>query len=398
MGGTSRIGAWFLATLLFGGTTFAQDAPRFDPAVSAFNLRVGTQTFAGKYQFTTNTLLVETALAIQTMGSDILKFYLGRNLPRQYGITLPTAVDSLTTLARDEPSCRTVLNLPFRHFLVWAYCFSPGGDAYWADGMSATERQHEYEEFYAFAGHLLTSYSGSDKHFYLGHWEGDWYLLPGYVTTTNPSPTAIQGMRDWLNTRQQAVDDARRDFPHTNVKVYAYAEVNRVRDAMVNGPDSNQRLVNQVLPAIANLDFVSWSAYDGQNLEPTELHRTLDYIASQLSTNKAATIPGRRVFIGEYGWGGSLSSLEQLPPTRRFIRATLAWGVPFVLFWQIYNNEPDRAYWLIDAEGRFTPCYKLHARFLKDARQNIARFHQQHGRLPNDTEFADLAMPLLNDP
>ncbi len=103
--------------------------------------------------------------------------------------------------------------------------------------------------------------------------------------TKQRHPTAIQGMRDWLNTRQQAVDDARRETPHTNVNVYAYAEVNRVRDAMLNGPDNNQRLVNQVLPAVTNLDFVSWSAYDGQDLDPEELHRTLDYIESHLATN-----------------------------------------------------------------------------------------------------------------
>ncbi len=376
----------------------AQGAQRFHPDVEAFNLRVGTQTFAGKYQFTTNSLLVETALAIQEMGSDILKFYLGRDLRRQYGIALPPGIDNLTALVRDEPSCRRVLDLPFRQILVWAYCFSPGGDAYWADGMSALERQREYAEFRAFASHLLTTYNGSGKSFYLGHWEGDWYLLPGYATTNNPSPTAIQGMRDWLNTRQQAVDDARRNTPHTNVNLYAYAEVNRVRDAMLNGPDSNQRLVNQVLPAVTNLDFVSWSAYDGQNLDAPELHRTLDYIESQLTTNKTASIPGRRVFIGEYGWGGGYSTTEQEPRTRDFIRNALDWGVRFVLFWQMYNNEPGRSYCLIDPNGQPTPCYHLHSRFLNQARSQVAGFHQAKGRLPDQAEFATLTAPLLNQP
>jgi len=39
----------------------AAGASLSDPAVDAYNVRVGTQTFAGLYQFTTNTLLVETA-------------------------------------------------------------------------------------------------------------------------------------------------------------------------------------------------------------------------------------------------------------------------------------------------------------------------------------------------
>ncbi len=366
-----------------------------DPAVDAFNIRVGTQTFAGRYQFTTNTLLVETAEAIRGMGSDVIKFYLGRDFSRQYRVSLPGSITNLTTLARDEPSCRRVLDMPFRHTLVWAYCFSTLSDTYWTDGMSPSERQKEYTELYAVTRHLLTTYHDSGRSFYLGHWEGDWYLLPGYVTTNNPSPTAIQGMRDWLNTRQQAVDDATRDTPHTNVSVYAYAEVNRVRDAMVNGTNSNQRLVNKVLPAVTNLDFVSWSSYDGQDLSASELTRTLNYIESQLPTNKASVIPGRRVFIGEYGWGGGLSSAAQEPRTRAYLRNLLKWSPRFILFWEIYNNELDRFYWLIDSTGQRTPCYNLHARYANLARLKVAQFRQENARLPNDDEFAALVVPPL---
>src|ERR1041385_2818439 len=44
-----------------------------DPAVDAYNARIGTQTFSGQYKFTTNTLLVETAQAITNFGSDTIK-------------------------------------------------------------------------------------------------------------------------------------------------------------------------------------------------------------------------------------------------------------------------------------------------------------------------------------
>ncbi len=283
--GLVRLHWWRVALLL--STTLAfllsetNAAPLSDPAVDAYNIHLGTQTFAGRYQFTTNTLLVETAQAIQTMGSDVLKFYMGRAYDEKYRITLRPSITSLTTLARDEPSCRRVLDMPFRHTFVWAYAFSPGADAYWFDGMSAVERQKEYTEIYSLTTHLLTTYNQTGRSFYLGHWEGDWHLLPDYSTSHNPSGTALQGMRDWLNTRQQAVDDAMRTIPHTNVAVYGYTEVNRVRDAMLNGAGSNQRLVNQVLPAVTNLDYVSWSSYDGQDLPASELTRTLNYIESQ---------------------------------------------------------------------------------------------------------------------
>ena len=57
-------------------------APLSDPAVDAYNVRVGTQTFAGLYQFTTNTLLLETGEAIRDLGSDTIKLYLGSYYPR----------------------------------------------------------------------------------------------------------------------------------------------------------------------------------------------------------------------------------------------------------------------------------------------------------------------------
>lgn len=369
-----------------------------DPAVDAFNIRMGTQTFGPRYRFTTNTVLVETAEAIRGMGSDVIKFYLGKGLAGQYpGLSVPSSATNLATLAQHEPSCRRVLDMPFRHFLIWSYCFAATGDAGWSDGFSSGERQKEYNEIYAFARHLLTQYNNTGKSFYLGHWEGDWYLLPGYNTSVNPTPVAIQGMIDWLNTRQQAVDDALRDVPHTNVAVYHYTEANRVRDAMNNGPANNQRLVNKVLPYVTNIDFVSWSSYDGMDLATPELHATLDYLEAHLPTNKAAAISGRRVIVGEYGWGGSKTSVEQELPTRTYLRRLLPWSPRFILFWEMYDNE-NKAFWLIDSAGNRTPCYFLHQRLANHARLAVARFQERQGRLPGDAEFAALVTPALENP
>jgi hypothetical protein len=87
--------------------------------------------------------------------------------------------------------------------------------------------------------------------FFLGHWEGDWYLLPDRNPDNNPTQKSIDGMIDWLNIRQKAVDDARADAmkenPSIKSKVYHYTEVNRVRDAMIN---NKPRLVNEVLPHV----------------------------------------------------------------------------------------------------------------------------------------------------
>jgi hypothetical protein len=367
------------------------------PEIDELNPRVGTQTFSPRYHFTTNSALVETAQAIREMGSESIKLYLGNGMSGQYGIQLSGNITSLARLVTEEPSVRQVLDMPFRHIIAWAYCFS-GTDTWFKDGYSDSERQKEYEEMFALTAMLLTNYSGSGKTFYLGHWEGDWYLLNNYVTTNNPSTTAITGMIDWLNNRQKAVDDAVAAIPHTNVWVYNYAEINRVRDAMINGPESNIRLVNAVLPAVTNLDFVSWSSYDGMNLGQADLIATLDYIESHLSTNKAARIPGRRVFIGEYGWGGSLPSAGQEPVTRAYVQKLLPWNPRFILFWQIYNNEPGRSYWLIDSNNVRTPCFDFHQRLINHTRMTAARFYEKQGRVPSESELAGLLVPALNNP
>lgn len=389
-----RLGWLFLG--LFLGLISSQAALLSDSQVSRYNLRVGSQTFSPRYKFTSDTKLVETSDALRLMGSDVLKFYMGKNYSGQYGITLPGSIASLTEMAQNETSCRHVLDTDFRHFLIWVYTFaSNGNDSWWANGYSASEKLQEYNEIYGFAQYLLTNYNNSGKSFYFGHWEGDWYLISPSNTSVNPSPTAMQGMIDWLNNRQQAVDDALRDTPHTNVFLYNYTEANRVRDAMENPPTSNQRVINTVVPAVTNLDYVSWSSYDGMNLDSANLTATLNYMEGNLPTNKAATIPGKRIIIGEYGWGGSLSSAAQEPVTRAYIQKLISWGAPFILFWQMYDNE-NLSYWLIDSTNTKSPCYYLHQWFVQRARLLVAQFKETSGRLPTDSEFAALTTPLLD--
>jgi hypothetical protein len=371
-------------------------APLSDPAVDAFNVRVGTQTFAGLYQFTTNTLLLETAQAIRGLGSDTIKFYLGSNYPRQYYYSLAPKITSLLTLARDDSSCHAVLDMPFRNIIAWAYPFS-NSDAPFLDGnYTSTEQANDYREMYDLGRYLLTNYNNSGKTFYLGHWEGDGYLSVNNWST-NPSPAVIQGMIAWENNRQKAIDDAKAGLNFTNVNVYYYAEANRVRDAMLNGPNNNQRLINRVVPYITNLDFLSYSSYDAMNLDSASLYSTLDYMTAKLPSAKASAGLGQRLWIGEYGWGGDSPDAQE-PANRAYIQRLLTWGPRFILFWEIYNNETNRNFCLIDPSGAPVASYYLHQRFINLARLETARFKETHGRLPNDSEFAALLGPALNQP
>lgn len=368
-----------------------------DQEVDRYNVRIGTQTFAGLYQFTTNTLLVETAQAIRALGSDTIKMYLANDFPRQYRITLGPNITNLLTLARDEPSCRAVFNLPFRNYIAWIYPFS----GWWPfDGYSASEAANEYRETYDLTKYFLTNFNNSGKTFYLGHWEGDGYLCPNGNWATNPTPTMLQGFIASLNTRQKAIDDAKRNTLFTNVNVFGYAEVNRVRDAMANQPGTNLRMINSVVPYVTNLDFLSYSSYDAQDLSTADLYATLDYMESMLPTNKVAVLPGQRIWIGEYGWG-YLTPDQQEPRTRAYIQRLLNYGrcsLPFILFWEIYNNEPGRYFCLVDSNNVKVASWNLHQRFINNARLCAARFKEKNGRLPTDAEFTGLVSTPLDQP
>ncbi len=374
-----------------------------DPAVDAYNVRVGTETFAPLYKFTANSALVETAQAITNMGSDTIKLYLGSSTAYQSGVPLPSTVTNLLALVRDQPDYRKVLDLPFRHFVMWAYPLE-NSDEWWGSGYNSTQGAKDYSEMYALTTYLLTNYNNSGKTFYLGHWEGDGYLsVNGW--STNPSMATVQGMIGWLNNRQTAVDDAKRAVNFTNVNVYNYAECNRVRDAMLNNSNNNVRVINYVVPYVTNLDYLSYSSYDSQNLSASDLYMTLNYMESMLPTNKLASVPGPRMWIGEYGWG-YLSTAAQEPLNRAYIQRLLGWNwnghcLPFLLFWEMYSNyNPNGAtnFCLVDYQNNKVPSWYLQNYFFNDARMLTAQFKETKGRLPSDTEFSSMTMPLLNQP
>lgn len=396
------LGAWAVAAASGLAATLAI------PAVDGYNIRVGTETFAGLYHFTTNTVLVETAEAITNMGSDVIKFYMGSDSAYQAGVTLPSNVTNLITEARDEPSYKQVLDMPFRHFIIWEYPFG-NSDEWWGGGYNATQGAVDYTEMYQLTCYLLTNYNNSGKTFYLGHWEGDGYLsvtVNGTAWATNPSAATISGMIGWLNNRQKAVDDAKNATAHTNVFVYNYSECNRVRDAMLNGPTNNERVINDVIPYVTNLDYVSYSSYDAQNLSSSDLYTTLNYIQSHIPTNKAPVVQGERLWIGEYGWGYETPAAQE-PVTRSYIQRLLGWNyggqcLPFILFWEMYNNQTPSAggtnYYLISPTDTKAPCYYLHQYFLNAAKLMVAQFNESTGALPTDTQYSALVSPMLNSP
>ncbi len=367
------------------GSAFAGDAPgvlTLSP-VDAYTYVVGTQTIGASYQFTSEPKLVETARAIHEMGASVIKFQLGNNEKNP-------GIKTLADIASRDPATRAVLDMPFADYVLWTYAFGDKDNPFEASRLPA-----EYEQVHDLTKYLLDHYQRSGKTFYLGNWEGDWHLLhtdPNRV----PTPDEIQQMIDWVNTRQKAVDDAKRENSPQGVNVFYYLEVNRVVDAM----QGKGRVTNEVLPHTP-VDYVSYSSYDAIHGDiETDLPKSLDYIESKLPPKPG--VDGKRVFIGEYGFPGvHHSPPEQDALSRRVMRTGLQWGCPFVLYWEMYNNEVkdgvQQGYWLIDDHGTKQPAYSTHQHFLEQARRYVADFFTRESRVPTREEFGQAASPWLQD-
>jgi hypothetical protein len=370
-----------------------------ETAVDRFNYVLGTQTIGASYQFEDKPVLLETAGVIAGMGSTVLKFSLGPDYKKDH--RCKPGLVSLSDLAANEPAYRAVLDMPFAHFVLWTNTFKNNE---WRDGLSPQEAEREYLEVYDFVGHLLRTYRQSGKTFYLGHWEGDGMLrhTVKMEDDAHVTPEKVAGMIAWLNVRQQAVEDAKRDTPPDGMAVWHYTEVNHVVLAM----DQNRpALVNTVLPHVP-VDYVSYSGYDTTNrADPGKIRAALDYIEARLAPKP--WISGKRVFLGEYGFPALLGKnrTPQTPAATNekslvVMRTGMEWGCPFVLYWELYNNEvgPDGeqiGYWMIDSKGVKMPVYQTHLKYYAWARRFVEDVHRQTGAVPDDASFRKSAAEFL---
>jgi hypothetical protein len=343
-----------------------------------FNFVLGTQTFGASYHFTGEAAIVETARAITALGSNTIKFKLA---PSAGGD------QTLTEIARSDPAIKTVIDMPFANELMWAYPLATRARLF-----EPTTLSTEYREIYDLTRYLLQTYAGTGKVFFLGNWEMDNHLTASHKR--EPSPELVANVTAWVNTRQRAVDDAKRDTPHSDVEVYYYLEVNLVWDAIAGKP----RAANAVLP-MTQVDYVSYSAYDSLLPDPEQkLPRALDYLDAQLQPKDG--ISGKRVFIGEYGFpADQYAPKDQDTLSRRVMRTGLAWGCPFVLYWEIYNNEVkdgrQRGFWLIDDKDRKQPVYFTLQQYYSNARIWVTDFLGRQHRLPSPMEFDGAAVRWL---
>jgi hypothetical protein len=346
-----------------GPTQEELEAIRLKQDIANYNYVIGTQAFNPGYQFTDQSPLMELAEQIDDWGSNMIKFY----------ATDDTMIDEV--LEKHD----------FDYVFMWYR-----SDPYFKDGYSEAEAKADYDAFYAYTQKLLTTYNGTGKQFYLGHWEGDWYYLDNYNTAQKDvSDVITEGMIAWLNNRQKAVDDAKRETPHENVYVWNYVELNRPIDAL---NDTFDRVVNRVLPH-TDVDYVSYSAYDTMDTPADKVAQVIDLIYQNLPDKEG--VPGPRVFIGEVAQPAANCAFDDkrhCEVNLNILAKYLKCEVKFVLYWQMFCNEKlengdSRGFWLVNSDGEETELYQKTSDLLWAGETYVRDFAKENGRVPTMDEY-----------
>ncbi len=332
--------------------------------------RVGATHAHGCYHFSDEHFLMEGARALIEMGTRVIKVFADPDL-YPFNSRWPDDTPTLLSVLQTD-HFRELFDQPFTTFLVEA--FARGVPA--ASAVRPHEQRETEGQFYDATLWLLEAYAGSGKTFVLQNWEGDWAMKPRLEYELETPPEAARAMVATLNARQAGVDRARRDVGATGAQVYHAAEVNHVARAI----EGHCTMCNDVLPH-THCDLYSYSAWDTSN-DRDAFRDAVEYLRSKAPPSEAFGTDN--VYIGEFGCPENEFGAEtQLRVTRDVVEVSLELGLPYVVYWELYCNEPrgegggapgrgsrvpnptnadQRGFWLIRADGSLTPtCDYLRA-------------------------------------
>lgn len=310
--------------------------------------RLGCTHCSGSYNFTKNDFMSEGADQILKLGMRTLKLYLNKpQIHYKFNCQWPEFRD-LTSMA-DHPYYRAVFEKPFHTYILTTFAIAGDeGGGQWRDHFTDAQSADEARQFHDLAVYFMHKYKGTGKTFVLANWEGDWAIrgTTDRGPRSDPTPPRIANMIRWFNARQEGVERARKEVGQSDVKVFNAAEVNLVDIAMQGRPS----VTNNVLP-YTHCDLYSYSAYDiisYARKDPAKgkarFRATLDYIASKAPAS--AAFGRKNLYIGEFGWpevrsdqDPEATTTQSLNVIRTTVETALEWGCPYVVYWQVYDNE-----------------------------------------------------------
>lgn len=365
-----------------------------------YNFVLGTNSFPTKYQFTKDSKLIEQAKQTRALGSNIFKTTISEKTLKDYGFK-PNEANEIMDVINLVPDYDKVFAMDFKYFFFWVHTATK---IKWKQGISKKQEKILYNEMFDFATHLLKKYNNTGKTFFIGNWEGDWLLHGQGGRNKTPSKEIVENMTKWLQIRQRAIADAKEKSKSKNVSLYYYIEVNLV----VKGMEGKTCITKDILPNV-DVDLVSYSSYEASKKKDYQANResltkVLNYIEGQLKPKKGLPFK-RRVFIGEYG-GHAFDDkpethLRQFDNAKDIMQISLEEDLPFVLYWQMYNNEytqdgKSKNMSLISENGKKRPLYHLHQNYYKQVNEYLKKYKEQNKVYPSHQDFKMETLKVLD--
>ncbi|MFN0106000.1 MAG: hypothetical protein ACKV2U_28420 [Bryobacteraceae bacterium] len=170
---------------------------------------------------------------------------------------------------------------------------------------------------------------------------------PALYGGNHSTADSFQALRLWMEVRWRGILDGKRraaDAGHSGVEVFLALEFNAVQALKERGlPSVLHNLTRNVV-----FDYLSYSAYESiNNREPDRrLVADLDEIRAISGSS--------HIIIGETGFARSVWGSESTVRTAKVQEAALRWGVPFLIHWNLYDQDTGSDYGLFDQENVLT--------------------------------------------
>jgi hypothetical protein len=343
-------------------------------------------------------------------GGRVFRFYLGGRFdyvhavlsPRRFegdNLARPVSLEGILSL----PRYRAVLADPGLETIVLTaypvHDYGGGPDDLnllrpWGPEIERLER----EQITALGHWLFREFGDADKTVILANHEADEKIMDIANYTGSPE-AAVNTFRQWMRTRHEAVEAVRRAYPNARLRLFHAFEIALVnlrlmpyREGFRKAAPPAQRTppsaaarrggwsaLLDVVPHVP-FDLISYSAYESTN-SPYEtqnpdqpwpetairLKRDLDRIRAAARPSVSAA--GRKrfgenfVMIGELGYARErfehLPSGPILPRLYSAMRASIEWGCPYVVLWQVFdhplNGGEAWGFGMLDREGSAPP-------------------------------------------
>lgn len=358
----------------------------FAPALWAQvpSARIGIYHWGGQYPHSIN----EGIAAIAGLGGHFARVAMSPLYFRDYNIANICFPHFSLALEAQTPDLQQAFANPaIRVYMITAYDGVTFGDCQTPKFLNPSFFTQEHtvavvKEYSDFTLYLYQTYAGSQKQFILSNWESDNAIYCGqaYTYATDPvfrsncqlqyassygvpgPAVAMQGLALWLNARSQGIAEGRARALAAGlngVGIYSAPEFNIVRSLHDNGLPS---VLYDVLPSVA-FDYVSYSAWESINTASpaATLEADLDTIRN--------VIGSKAIVIGETGFSRLNDDGQSVVLSGEVISAALAWGVPYLVQWQLYDSDARNAFGLYDRNGQATPLAAwFQLRFQEDQR------------------------------